>query len=102
MVKYGELHKALSLYTKDDIHEIIPIDIYRRVMKACLRASNNGLGWDIKHAVSVLLYLAFNEGHITPAQLNTDGLATLDWAEKFLTQIADEKQQTVINALHSA
>jgi hypothetical protein len=102
MIKYGELHKALSFYTREDIHESIPVDYYRRVIKASFRANSNGLGWDVQQAASVLLYLAFNEGHINPNQLNTDGLKTLDWAEEFLAQIHANTLQKVISALHSA
>lgn len=102
MIKYGEIHKALSLYTYEDIHETIPIDYYRRVIKACYRANNSGLNWDVQKAASILLYIAFNEGHLQPKQLNTDGLSTLDWAENFLKQIQDSAQQKVVNALFSA
>jgi hypothetical protein len=102
MIKYGELHRALSSYTREDIHEDIPVDYYRRVMRASLRASNHNLAWDVKQASSVLLYLAFNEGHIHPSQLNEDGLKILDWAEHFLEQIEDDIGQKIINALTSA
>lgn len=101
MIKYGELHKALSFYTNRDIHEDIPTDYYRRVIKACFRANNSGLNWDVKHAASILLYLAFNEGHLQPNQLNVDGLKTLDWAEKFLEQIKQSDQQKIVEALRS-
>lgn len=102
MIKYGELHKALSIYTHEDIHEEIPIDYYRRVIRACLRANNTGLNWDVQQAASILLYLAFNEGHLQPSQLNTKGLKTLDWAEKFLEQIQLSNHHKVIAALHHA
>ena len=102
MIRYGELHKALSSYTIEDIHEDIPIDYYRRVIKACLRANNNNLSWDVQQAASILLYLAFNEGHLEPSQLNADGLRVLDWSERFLEQVEADKHQSVINALTSA
>ena len=102
MIKYGELRKALSTYTREDIHEDIPIDYYRRVMRASLRASNLGLAWDVRQASSVLLYLVFNEGHIQHAQLNEDGLKMLHWAERFLEQIEDDTGRKVISALTSA
>jgi hypothetical protein len=101
MIKYGELRRALSLYTRSDIREDIPVDYYRRVIKACFRANNNGLEWDVNHAASILLYLAFNDEHLQPSQLNTDGLKTLDWAEKLLEQIWSSKQQKVVDALLS-
>lgn len=104
MIKYGELHQALARYTNVDIHEDIPVDYYRRVMKAWFRANNKGLSWDVQQAASILVYLAFNEGVLQPSQLNTDGLKALDWAEIFLQQIetnANENKE-VLDALKSA
>lgn len=102
MVKYGELHHALLFYTYTDIHDDIPMDYYRRVMKAWFRANNSGLSWDVKQAASILLYLAFNEGQLNLSQLNSNGLKTLDWAEKFLDQIYATKEKDVIRALSAA
>lgn len=102
MIKYKELQKALSDYTQIDIHKTIPLDYYQRVIKACFRANNNGLNWDIKHAASILIYLAFNEGHISPAQLNAHGLSSLDWAEKLLAQVPDTTHEKIIAALQYA
>jgi hypothetical protein len=104
MVKYGELHQALAIYTKTDIHEDIPVDYYRRVIKAWFRANNRGLSWDVQQAAAILVYLAFNEGALHPSQLNTDGLNALDWAEKFLQQIktGTNENKEVLDALKSA
>jgi hypothetical protein len=102
MIKYGELHQALLGYTHDDIHDEIPVDYYRRVMKAWFRANNAGLSWDVQQAASILLFLAFNEGQLNPSQLNSDGLKTLDWAEKFLDQIYKGEEKEVIRALSVA
>lgn len=102
MIRYGELHKALSAYTREDIHEDIPIDYYRRVIKACLRANNNSQAWDLHQAASILLYIAFNDGHLQPSQLNVEGLRILDWSERFLEQIKTDTDQRVIAALSSA
>jgi len=102
MIRYGELHKALSAYTREDIHEEIPMDYYRRVIKACLRANNHNLGWDVQQAASILLYLAFNEGHLHPSQLNAEGIRVLDWSERFLEQINTDTELRVIAALTSA
>ncbi len=104
MIKYGELHQALAIYTKTDIHEDIPVDYYRRVIKAWFRANNKGLSWDVQQAASILIYLAFNEGALHPSQLNTDGLKALDWAEKFLQQIktGTNENKEVLDALKSA
>ena len=102
MIKYGEVHRALSFYTNEDIHEEIPVEYYRRVIKACFRANNNGLSWDVQQAASILLYLAFNDGHLRPMELNADGLKTLDLAEALLQQVRLSDQQKVVQALLSA
>jgi hypothetical protein len=104
MIKYGELHQALARYTKSDIHEDIPVDYYRRVIKAWFRANNKGLSWDVQQAAVILVYLAFNEGNLHPSQLNTDGLNALDWAEKFLQQVetGTNENNEVLDALKSA
>jgi hypothetical protein len=99
MIKYGELRRALSIYTHSDIHEDIPVDYYRRVIKASLRAKHNGVDWDVNHAASILLYLAFNDEHLQLSQLNVDGLKTLDRAEKFLEQKLSGELQKVVDAL---
>lgn len=104
MITYGELHEALARYTNGDIHEDIPVDYYRRVIKAWFRANNKGFSWDAQHAASILIYLAFNEGTIQPSQLNTDGLKALDWAEIFLQQIKTNtnENENILDALKSA
>lgn len=104
MIKYGELHQALSRYTKSDIHEDIPVDYYRRVIKAWFRANNKGFSWDVQQAAAILIYLTFNEGNLHPSQLNTDGLKALDWAEIFLQQLETDiyKNEDVLDALKSA
>jgi hypothetical protein len=104
MIKYGELHQALSRYTKSDIHEDIPVDYYRRVIKAWFRANNKGLSWDVQQAAAILIYLTFNEDNLHPSQLNTDGLKALDWAEIFLQQLETDiyKNEDVLDALKSA
>lgn len=84
MIKFGELDKALSAYICSIAHESIPFDYYRRVIKATIKLNNYGQHWDINHAASVLLYLAFNDGHLHPSQLTADGLKALDHAEKCL------------------
>jgi len=84
MIKFGELDKALSVYTCGDIREAIPVDYYRRVIKAAIKLYNDGQHWDINQAASVLLYLAFNDGHLHPSQLTASGLTALDYAEKFI------------------
>jgi hypothetical protein len=100
MIKYGELNRALLLYTSRDIHESIPIECYRRIMKAWFRANNSGMHWDVQQAAAVLLYIAFNEDFIRPSQLNADGLSILDWAEKFLDQLGGiTTNREVIRAL---
>ena len=104
MIKYGELHEALARYTKVENHEDIPVDYYRRVIKAWFKANNKGLSWDVQQSAAILVYLAFNEGAIKPSQLNSDGLKALEWAEKFLEQINTGKKENeeVLDALKSA
>jgi hypothetical protein len=102
MIKYGELHQALAQYTNIDLHEDIPVDYYRRIIKAWFRANNKGLSWDVQQAASILVYLAFNEGILQPSQLNTDGLNALYWAEKFLQQIKTGENEEVLDALKLA
>ena len=106
MIKYSELHQALARYTTANIHEDIPVDYYRRVIKAWSKANNKGLSWDIQQAAAILVYLAFNEDVLQPSQLTADGLKILDFAEKFLQQIetgSDQNQnKDVLDALKSA
>jgi len=102
MAKYGELHHALLHYTYSDIHDDIPVDYYRRVMKAWFRANNAGLSWDVQQAASILIYLALNEDQLKLNQLNSNGLKSLDWAEKFLDQINTDEEKEIIRALSAA
>lgn len=104
MIKYGELHEALARYTKVENHEDIPVDYYRRVIKAWFKANNKGLSWDVQQSAAILVYLAFNEDAIKPSQLNSDGFEALEWAEKFLEQINTGKKENeeVLDALKSA
>ena len=99
-MRYGELEKALLFYTSADIHEKIPVEYYQRVIKTCIRANNNGLCWDALQAASILLYLAFSEGSLHPSQLNSEGLKSLDSAEKFLQQLNDESADGMLSASH--
>jgi hypothetical protein len=104
MIKYGELHQALGQYTNTDIHEDIPLDCSRRVVKAWYSANNKGLNWDVQQAATVLLYIAFNEGVIHRKQLNSEGLIALELAEKFLRQIktSTDENEKVLEALRTA
>lgn len=94
MIKFGELDKALSTYICSSAHDAIPLDYYRRVIKAAIKLHNNGQHWDINRAASVLLYLAFNDGHLHPSQLTADGLKALDHAEACLHQVAGHQERT--------
>ena len=84
MIKFGELDKALTTYICSNANDTIPFDYYRRVIKATIKLNNYGQHWDINHAASVLLYLAFNDGYLHPSQLTADGLKALDHAENCL------------------
>ena len=99
MIKYGELNEALLCYTNGEIHEEIPVDYYRRVIKACIRANNNGINWDIQQAAAILLYLATHEGTVDRSQLNESGVNSLEYAEKLLEQDAIRENQEVVRAL---
>ncbi len=90
MVKYGELDRALSAYVHVDTHDAVPVEYYRRVIKASIKANNDGKQWDIRQAAAVLLYFVFNDDLLAPSQLTASGLRALDHAEAFL-------QETKIN-----
>jgi len=99
MVKYGELDHALSVYIHGNTNDAIPVEYYRRVIKATIKANNEGKQWDMHQAAAVLLYFAFNDDLLTPDRLTAGGLRALDHAEAFLresginTNSADEKNQ---------
>jgi len=99
MVKYGELDGALSDYVRGDTHNAIPVEYYRRIIKAAIKANNEGQQWDMHQAAAVLLYFAFNDDMLTPSQLTAGGLRALDHAEVFLrkttivTDSAEKKNQ---------
>jgi len=84
MVKYGELDKALTTYVSVDTQDTIPVEYYRRVIKAAIKVNNDGKQWDMQQAAAVLLYFAFNDGLLSPSQLTAEGLKALDYAEMFL------------------
>jgi hypothetical protein len=84
VVKYGELDRALSVYVRGNTHDIIPVEYYRRVIKATIKANNEGKQWDMHQAAAVLLYFAFNDGLLAPSQLTAGGLKALDHAEAFI------------------
>lgn len=99
MIKYGELNEALLAYTNGDIHNEIPVDYYRRVIKACIRAYNDGISWDIQQSATIVLYLAIREKAIDISQLNQAGISSLEWAEKFLEQDEIRENHEVVRAL---
>ena len=99
MIKYGELDDALLRYTGDDIHDEIPVDYFRRVIKASIRANNNGINWDIQQAAAILLLLATREGAIDINQLNQDGASSLELAERLLEQDQIRENEEVVRAL---
>ena len=84
MVRYGELDTAVSAYIRGDIHEIIPTEYFRRSMKTAIQMQNDGKHWDIQQSAAVLLYYAFNDEHLHPSQLTSEGLDALTFAEKLL------------------
>ena len=46
--------------------------------------NNDGKHFDIQQSAAILVYLAFNEGHLQPNDLTSGGLNALDYAEKLL------------------
>ncbi len=102
MVKYGDLDEALSVYIRGDTHETIPIEYYRRVIKAAIKANNDGKQWDMHQAAAVLLYFAFNDGLLAPSQLTAGGLRALDHAEAFLQETKKITESAEDKDRHSA
>jgi hypothetical protein len=86
MVKYGELDRMLATFVRVNTHDAIPIEYYRRIIKAAIKANNDGKQWDLRQAAALLLYFAFNDNLLAPSQLTTDGLNSLDHAEAFLQE----------------
>ena len=96
MIRYGELDQAITVYTRADAHETIPVEYYRRVIKIAISMNNAGKQWDMQQSAAVLLYLAFSEGHLQPSQLTTSGLNALDYAE-MLMQVNEISTDPVID-----
>lgn len=84
MIRYGELDQAITVYTRIVVHEKIPVYYYRQVIKLAIMMNNAGRQWDMQQSAIILLYLAFNDGHLQPSQLTPVGLKTLDYAEKLM------------------
>ena len=99
MIKYGELDNALLAYTNGDIHDKIPVDYYRRVIKATIRANNEGISWDIQQAAAILLFLATREGTLNHSHLNEAGIQSLELAERLLERDAIRDNHEVVRAL---
>lgn len=93
MIRYGELDQAITIYTQGSVDETIPPEYYRQVIKLAIRMNNDGKQWDMQQSAAILLYLAFSDGHLQPSQLTSDGLASLDYAEKLLL---DNEMSTVL------
>jgi len=86
MVKYGELDRAISVYTCSEVQDTIPVEYYRRVIKIAIKMNNDGKHWDMLHAAAVLVYMALHGGHLHPSQLTASGLEALDHADKLLQE----------------
>ena len=84
MIRYGELDQAITVYTRGVVHETIPIEYYRHVIKLAIKMNNNGKQWDMQQSAAILLHLAFSDGHLKPNHLTASGLDALDFAEKLL------------------
>ena len=53
-------------------------------MKTAIQMQNDGKHWDIQQSAAVLLYYVFNDEHLHPSQLTSEGLDALTFAEKLL------------------
>jgi len=95
MIRYGELDQALSVYTRNDEREKIPMGYYRRVIKLAIEINNKGKQWDMQQSAAILLYLAFSDGHLQPSQLTSSGLNALDYAEMLLQDTGIGIEQAV-------
>lgn len=84
MIRYGELDQAITVYTRTVVHDKIPVYYYRHVIKLAIVMNNSGRQWDMQQSAIILLYLAFNDGHLPPSQLTLAGLEALDYAEKLM------------------
>lgn len=93
MIRYGELDQEIAFYIQGDVHETIPVEYYRRVMKIAIKMNNDGKHWDMYQSAIVLIYLAFNDGHLQPSQLTAGGLGALDHAEKLLLDYGMSTEQ---------
>lgn len=93
MIRYGELDQAITIYTQGSVDEMIPPEYYRQVIKLAILMNNDGKQWDMQQSAAILLYLAFNDGHLQPSQLTSNGLEALDYAEKLLL---DNEMSTVL------
>jgi hypothetical protein len=108
MVKYGELDRAMSVYTCAEVPEKIPVEYYRRVIRIAIRMHNDGKHWDMQQAAAVLVYMAFHGGHLHPSQLTASGLEALDHADKLLQEnkviadLADEMSRQPVNIIKLA
>lgn len=84
MIRYGVLDKAVTVYLQGDLHEMIPVEYYRQVMKLAIQMNNNGKHWDMQQSAAILVFLAFSNGHLKPNHLTPSGLDALDFAEKLV------------------
>jgi len=101
MVKYGELDRALTVYICSSVRDAIPVEYYRRVLKTTFEMNNNGKSLDMQQAAAILLYFAFNDGHLHPSQLTVSGLQALDYAEKLLQETGPAASQADETSDHS-
>ena len=108
MVKYGELDRAMRVYTSVAAHDVIPVEYYRRVIRIAIEMHNDGKHWDMQQAAAVLVYLAFHGDHLHPSQLTASGLKALDYADKLLQEnrviadLAEEVSRQPVRIINSA
>ena len=68
-------------------------------MKTAIQMQNDGKHWDIQQSAAVLLYYAFNDEHLHPSQLTSEGLDALTFAESLLhkPEFGIDPQEEVID-----
>ena len=82
MVRYGELNQLIAAYTLGDLHDLIPVEYYRQVIKLAITMQKDGKNWSMQHSAIILLHNAHGDGILQTSQLTPDGLKALKYADK--------------------
>ena len=84
MIRYGELNQVIAAYTLGDLHDSIPVEYYRQVIKLAISMQHDGRHWSKQHSAIILLHNAHGDGILQTDQLTPDGLKALNYADKLL------------------